>query len=245
MPFALSGLLPTFYFGLKEPVPSSATDTTSSRVPIPAFLSNLNYCIQKLNTMQVYVQCAVIAVTPGQRQYALPADFIRETSVKYRGIPLAPTTSSDALFLSNIGNWFPFQYTIIYPGTSASSVPPTGQPYLILDPPPSENSAQIEPNPPPFPSFNDPYVAVFYNAMIPADFTVSNYTSYVFNLPALFQAIFVDLSLAFVARSEGKMDVWNAALQESIANIKEINSYARKIRERFKPQTSQVWFEYE
>ena len=241
--FSLMDVFNMVYISLQEPMPTSATDQTSSRITLPNVLNILTYVIRRLNAVSGFIQHSIIPVTAGIRQYALPAEFIEEYSVKYRGIVLKKAPSIEATMLVATIEFIPYQYTIIWPGTEASALPPTGQPYIILDPAPSETSAALEPNPPMFPSFEDPYLVIFYQARIPTDFNVNNYLTYNFNLPPEVHPLFADLVVAKIMSLEGKTDIFTETFETAVSAIKEINALNQSMAETGPLQVQNWWWE--
>jgi hypothetical protein len=242
MPFNLNDVANTFYQQLDEAVPTSTSDVTTSRITIASFINTLTYVIRNLNEFSPYIQNAVFKVTSGTRQYQLPTDFIHEISIRYRGFPLKKSNTSDFTFLITAVTSYPWQYSIFYPGNSNSSaLAATGNPYLIIDPPPSETSPVG--TPPIFPGFNDPYLMVTYHARIPTDFTTSNYTTYIFNLPEEYHPLLADLCSAFVMSNEGKNSIYQQRFTEISKKLSAMNYYVQRFGEKNADTMQNVWWE--
>jgi hypothetical protein len=240
MPFALLDVANSFYISLQEGVPTSNTDVSTSRISIPNFVNILTFCIRKVNTYSPYIQHAVIPVTQGLQQYELGTDFIEEVSIRYRSYPLVKTNTTDETFLVAAIADYPWQYSIFWPGTASSALPVTGTPYLIVDPPPSETSPGG--TPPIFPTFNDPFLMVTYTARIPTDFTISNYTTYVFNLPEEYHPMLSDLCTAYIMSVEGKDKTFENTFKNVAMQIQKINAFILGQAEKSPQIINPTWY---
>lgn len=196
--------------------------------------------IRKINTYSPAIQHAVIAVTSGLNYYQLGTDFIEETSIRYRSYTLTKTNTTDDTFLVAATADYPWQYDILWPMTSSSALAVTGNPYLIVDPPPSETSPAG--TPPIFPTFNDPYLMITYKARIPTDFTTSNYTTYTFNLPEEYHPMLSDLCLAYVMSIEGKDKTFENTFKNVAMQLQKINDFVQSQAEKNPNLPTPNWY---
>jgi hypothetical protein len=239
MAFFLQDVLNSFYSRIQEGVPLNALDVTTSRITIPNFIVQLTSVVRSINDFSPFVQHAIISVTLGKQYYQLPSDFITETGVTYRSTRLRRAVSRDPYFMTSTNNSFPYQYDVLWPGTPASALIVTGNPYIIIDPPPPETSPAIVPV---FPGFNDPFLVIFYRARIPTDFSVANYTTYVFNLPDDVATILEDLVVAKIMALEGKANIYQQTFMEAIDKLKRLQSYVQSIGENNPEQIQDYWW---
>jgi hypothetical protein len=225
MPFQLLDIANTFFISLQEGVPTSSSDVSTSRISIPNFLNILTMNVRKINKYTPYIQNAIIPVVQGTANYSLGTDFMEEISIRYRSYTLAKTNTTDDTFLVAAIADYPYQYSIWWPGTASSAFPVTGNPLLLVDPPPSETSPGGPP--PQIPTFNDPYLMVTYKARIPTDFTTSNYTTYTFQLPEEWHPYLSDLCTAYVMSLEGKDKTFENTFKNIASEIQTVNSFVQ------------------